>query len=61
MSGYGSLLLHSLNPLCSRVRPCECGCIHETEALFPIARLLDSTFQRMDGALADAWPYFPVI
>jgi hypothetical protein len=31
-----SLLPLSLNPLCTRVHPCECGCIHESEAPFPI-------------------------
>jgi hypothetical protein len=41
------------NPLCPRVHPCECGCIHESEAFF-LSRLVDSTFQRMD-----AWLYFP--
>jgi hypothetical protein len=27
---------------------CECGCIHE-DPLFSLSRLVDSTFQRMDG------------
>jgi hypothetical protein len=43
---------------CPRVYPCQCaGCIHE-DTLF-LSRLVDSTSLRMDGALVDAWPYFP--
>ncbi|EFX76246.1 hypothetical protein DAPPUDRAFT_107074 [Daphnia pulex] len=34
LSSYGSLLPLSLNLLCPRVHPCECGCIHE-DPLFP--------------------------
>jgi hypothetical protein len=47
----------SLNPLCPRVHPCECGCIHE-DFLFPIP---DGGFNhiQMDGSLVDAWLYFP--
>jgi hypothetical protein len=37
---------------CPRVRPCDCGCIHE-DTLF--------TLQLMDGATVDAWLYFPGI
>jgi hypothetical protein len=56
-SSYGFLISLSLNPLCPRVHPCECGCIHE-DFLSPIP---DGGFNRirMDGSLVDAWPYFP--
>jgi hypothetical protein len=54
--------IFTLNSLCPRVHPCECGFIHESEALafFP-SRLVDSTFQRREpeGTTADAWLYFP--
>ena len=33
---------------------CECGCIHE-DSLFSLSRLVNSTFRRMDGALAGSW------
>jgi hypothetical protein len=44
---------------CSRVFPCVCGCIHE-DPLFPIIpTVMDSTPQRMEHLLMDAWPCFP--
>jgi hypothetical protein len=44
------------NPLCPRVRPCVCVCIHE-DVLIPIP---PGGFSfTADGALVDAWPYFP--
>ncbi|XP_046643296.1 uncharacterized protein LOC124328524 isoform X3 [Daphnia pulicaria] len=44
------LFLLSLNVLV--YTSCECGCIHE-DPLFSLSRLVDSTFQRMDGSLVD--------
>jgi hypothetical protein len=47
----------SLHPLCPRVRPCEYGCIHEAEDLFPIlSGVFNSTAA---GALLEPWLYFP--
>jgi hypothetical protein len=45
---------------CPRVRPCECGCIHE-DTLYPHPVWCNLTFQRMDGASVDVWLYFPGI
>jgi hypothetical protein len=56
MSGYSFLLPSPLNLLCPRVRPCECGCIHE-DPLFPIQP--GGFNSSADGATVDAWPYFP--
>jgi hypothetical protein len=39
----------------SRVHPCQSGCIHE-DTLFPIPPGFNYS---ADGALVDAWPYFP--
>jgi hypothetical protein len=48
----------SLNPLCPRVHPCECGGIHECEALSPIPP--GGFNSSADGATGDdAWLYFP--
>ncbi len=46
---------------CPRVRPCECGCIHE-DTLFTLSRLVPFN-SSSDGwsNCRDAWPYFPGI
>ncbi|XP_046654702.1 uncharacterized protein LOC124348518 [Daphnia pulicaria] len=41
---------------CPRVRPCECGCIHE-DTLFPIP----SGWIQLISGWMDVWPYFPGI
>jgi hypothetical protein len=46
----------SLNPLCPRVHPCECGCIHGD----PLYSIQPGGFNfSADGAPVDAWPFFP--
>ncbi len=42
---------------CPRVRPCECGCIHE-DTLFPILPGVGFNFSA-DGIRVEAWLYFP--
>jgi hypothetical protein len=52
------LRISSISPFfqCPRVRPCECGCIHE-DSLLPIP---PGGFNfSVDGALVDAWSYIP--
>ncbi len=43
-------------PLCPRVHPCECGRIHESEALFPIPPDGGFNFSTNAGALVDGCP-----
>jgi hypothetical protein len=50
--------IFSLNPLCPRVHPCGCGCIHESEALAFFPPGGGFNFSTM-GTNADAWLYFP--
>jgi hypothetical protein len=58
-SSNGSLLPPFFK--CLRVRPCECGCIHE-DTLFTLSRLVPFN-SSSDGwsNCRDAWPYFPGI
>jgi hypothetical protein len=57
-SSCGSLLPFSINPLCLRVHPCECGCIHEV-TLLPYPAWWIQLFSGWTEHLWIAWLYFP--